>query len=96
MPPVIDGISLGTKLLVFLLFALLVCNTTAGFASRLARGLALATAALFSAGAKIRCFNRLDVFHFGYLHRIFNMPILSYFSVKCNMYFKFFYFYFVT
>ena len=73
MPPVTDGIFIGTKLLVFLLFALLVCNTTAGLASRLARGLALATAAFFSAGTKIRCFNRLNVFHFEYLHNIFSI-----------------------
>ena len=88
MPPVIDGIFIGTKLLVFLLFALLVCNTAAGLASRLARGLALATATLFSAGTKIGCFNRLNVFHFGYLHSIFSTYafILSYFSVKCNIY----------
>ena len=63
MPPVIDGISIGTKLLVFLLFALLVCNTTAGFASRLARGLALAAAAVLSALAKIFGFDCLDVLH---------------------------------
>ena len=63
MPPVIDGIFIGTKLLVFLLFALLVCNTTAGLASRLARGLAFAAAAVLRACAKVAGLKSLNVLH---------------------------------
>ena len=44
--------------------ALLVCNTAAGLAGRLARGLALAAAAVGSALAEITGLNRNDVFHF--------------------------------
>ena len=46
-----------------LALALLISNTAAGLASRLARGLALAASAVLSALAKILCFNSLDVFH---------------------------------
>ena len=46
-----------------LALALLVCNTTAGLASRLTRGLALAAATVVSALAKVLGFDSLDVFH---------------------------------
>ena len=46
-----------------LALALLVSNTAAGLASRLARGLALTASAVLSALAKILGFNSLDVFH---------------------------------
>ena len=51
--------------LVFLisLFALLVSDTTAGFASRLTRSLAFATTAVFSAFAKVTGFNGFNMFH---------------------------------
>ena len=52
-----------SRLLLLLVLALLICNTTAGLASRLARGLALAAAAVVSALAKVLGFNSLDVFH---------------------------------
>ena len=52
------------KLLLFLVaLALLVSNTAAGLASRLARGLTLAAAAVLRAVAKILGLNGLDVFH---------------------------------
>ncbi len=44
--------------------ALLVCNPAAGLAGRLARGLALAAAAVGSALAEITGLNRKNVFHF--------------------------------
>ncbi len=60
MPPE-GGILVQAKLLVG--FALLVSNAAAGFASRLAGGLALAATAFFRAIAKIFGFQSLDVFH---------------------------------
>ena len=52
------------KLLAFLgVFALLVSDAAAGLASRLARGLALTTAAVLSALAKVLGFDSLDVLH---------------------------------
>ncbi len=52
------------QLLAFLsALALLICNTAAGLASRLARGLALAAAAVFSAVAEVASLDSLDVFH---------------------------------
>ena len=50
------------KLLAFLLaFALLICNTAAGLASRLAGGLALAASAVLC--AKVLCLDSLDMLH---------------------------------
>ena len=43
--------------------ALLVCNTAAGLASRLAGGLALATATVLSAVAQVTGLDSSDVFH---------------------------------
>jgi hypothetical protein len=54
-----------TKLLAFLVFALLICNTAAGFASGLARSLALTAATVLCAFAKVASFDRFDMFHFG-------------------------------
>ena len=51
----------GQKLLLAL--ALLVCNTARGLASRLARGLALATAAVFNGLRNILGFNGLNSAH---------------------------------
>ena len=59
-----------TKLLAFLVFALLICDTAAGFASGLARSLALAATAVLCAFAKIASFDCLDMFHNGTLHLI--------------------------
>ena len=56
--------SLFSKLLALLVvFALLVCDTAARFASRLARGLAFAATAILSTLAKITRFKSLDMFH---------------------------------
>ena len=49
--------------------SLLVGNTAAGLASRLAGGLALAASALFSALAKILGFKCIDMFHYLVLHK---------------------------
>jgi hypothetical protein len=52
------------KLLAFLLaFALLICNTAAGLASRLAGGLALAASAVLCALAKVLGFNSFNMLH---------------------------------
>ena len=52
------------QLLAFLgALALLICNTTAGLASRLAGSLALAAATILSALAQVTGFDGLDVFH---------------------------------
>ena len=52
------------KLLAFLLvFALLICNTAAGFASRLARGLAFAASAVLCALAEVAGFKSFDMLH---------------------------------
>ena len=52
------------KLLVLLsVLALLICDTTAGLASRLAGSLALTTAAILGALAQITGLDGLDVFH---------------------------------
>ncbi len=50
-------------LLAYLALALLICNTAAGLASRLAGSLALAASAVLCALAKVLSFNGLDVFH---------------------------------
>ena len=51
-------------LLAFLLvLALLICNTAAGLAGRLARGLAFAAAAVLRALAKVAGFESLNVLH---------------------------------
>ena len=59
MPPV----SAAFRYLQLLAFALLVGNTAAGLAGRLAGSLALAAATILSAIAQIASFNGLDVFH---------------------------------
>ena len=51
------------RLLALSVLALLVSDTAAGLASRLARGLALAAAALLCAFAKVTSFNSFDMFH---------------------------------
>jgi hypothetical protein len=62
MPPVIKAAFLRQCLLVLVL-ALLVGNTAAGLAGRLAGGLALAAAAVLGAGAQIAGLNGLNSFH---------------------------------
>jgi hypothetical protein len=65
MPPRPAAFHLQTLLLVL---ALLIGNTAAGLAGRLAGSLALAAAALLCALAQITGLNGLDVFHNRYLH----------------------------
>ena len=63
MPPKQAAFSI-LQLFAFLFaFTLLICNTAAGLASRLAGSLALAASALFSAFTKVLCFDSLDVLH---------------------------------
>ncbi len=65
------------KLLAFLgALALLVCNTTAGLASGLAGGLALATAAIFCTLTQVAGFDRLNVFHKFTFHLLFFSSLL--------------------
>ena len=52
----------------FLVLASLVCNTAAGLASRLARGLALTATAVLCACAKILGLNGLDMLH-SFIHQ---------------------------
>ena len=59
-------------------FALLVSDTAAGLASGLARGLALAATTVLCACAKVTCLNSLDVFHDGYLHKVFTVYYIIY------------------
>ena len=60
-----------TGLVLLCVFALLVCDATAGLASRLARSLAFATAAVLCALAKVTGFQCFDV-----LHKIASIKIL--------------------
>ena len=64
--------------------ALLVCNTAAGLASRLAGGLALAASAVLSALAKVLCLNSLDMLHYYILRRIFTYEIIPYHKSVVN------------
>ena len=59
-----------TRKLLLLVLALLVSNAAAGLASRLARGLALATAAVLCALAKVASLDSLDMLHYSILQRI--------------------------
>ena len=71
MPPKQAAFSI-LQLFAFLFaFTLLICNTAAGLASRLAGSLALAAAALLGALAEVAGLNGLDVLHDGYLHKKF-------------------------
>ena len=51
-----------------LVLALLICDTAAGLASRLAGSLALAASAVLCAVAQVTSFDRLDMFHSFILH----------------------------
>ena len=62
MPPFSGGI-FAMQLLLVLALALLVCNTAAGLASRLAGGLALTAATVLSAVAQVTGLDRLNMFH---------------------------------
>ena len=65
------------QLLAFLgALALLICNTTAGLASRLAGGLAFTAATVLRAVAQITGFNSLDMFH-SFTFRIKNYYALT-------------------
>ena len=70
--------------------ALLVCNTAAGLASRLAGGLALAAAAVLSAVAQVTGLDRSDMFHKFHLpFQIFCIQF-STFHFSCQSYFSYF------
>ena len=65
--------------------ALLVSDTAAGLASRLARGLAFAATAVLCAFAKVTSFDGLDMFHNRKPpNRKFTPYIISYFFAKVN------------
>lgn len=67
-PPKTGGISTKYRLLfVVLVFALLVSDTAAGLACRLAGGLALTAAALLSGLAELLGFQSLNTFHDNFL-----------------------------
>jgi len=65
-------------------FALLVSDTAACLASRLARCLALTAAAILCAFAKVTCLNCLDMFHFVILQDTFVEKIIPYLQFKVN------------
>ena len=73
MPPEQAAFSMLQLFACLVALALLVCNTAAGLASRLAGSLALAASAVLSALAKVLSFNSLDVLH--------NLPPNKYYSV---------------
>ena len=73
-------------LLVFLIFARLIGNTAACFAGRLARCLAFAASAVFSAFAKVACFKRFYVLHLHNLQYIF-LGIISRLKYIVNLVF---------
>ena len=58
----------GIFLFLFFVLALLICDTAAGLASRLARGLALAATAVLCAVAQVTGLQGFDMFHFSILH----------------------------
>ena len=61
-----------------LALALLISNTAAGLASRLARGLALAASTVLCALAKVLRLNSLDMLHnFSLQNKYFNKEIIS-------------------
>ena len=73
-------------LLLFGVFALLICDAAAGLASGLARGLAFAAAAVLSAFAQVTGSDSLDVFHVNILRRNFILFIsLTHFLCKVKM-----------
>ena len=67
MPPGKGGITVAYTfdLFAFLVFASLICNSAAGFASRLAGSLAFAAAAVLGALAKVLGLQGLNVVHHG-------------------------------
>ena len=59
------------KLLLFLVLALLICDATAGLASGLTRGLALAASTVLCALAKVTSLDSFDMLHYSILQRNF-------------------------
>ena len=80
------------QLLAFLgALALLIGNTTAGLASRLAGGLALATTAVLGAVAQIAGLNGLDMFHsFTFCMKEFLLYNFNTQHYQCQSYFSYF------
>ena len=67
-----------------LAFALLVSDTAAGLASRLAGCLAFAAAAVLCALAEILCLKSLDTLHFSILPKIIIRYIIAHFFLQVN------------
>ena len=79
------------QLLAFLsALALLVCNTAAGLAGRLAGSLTLAAATVLSAVAQIAGFNRLDMFHNFTFYNKFKWIKFSTMYFICQSHFSYF------
>ena len=76
----------------------LVSNTTASLASRLARSLTFATAAVFCAFAKILCFKCLNSFHYSFLQRDYFLPLYhgKFKKSRCIGLLYLLYFYFIA
>jgi hypothetical protein len=66
----LGGILLQDLLVFALVFAILICNAAACFASGLARGLAFAATAILCALAKVTGLDSLNVLHIVFLHNI--------------------------
>jgi uncharacterized membrane protein len=77
----IDSVLFGVgKSVVFLVFALLICNSARSLASGLARGLALTAAAVLNGVSDILSFDCLDSAHCEALHRL--KFLLSQYSIS--------------
>jgi len=64
MPPKKAAFKCIGLFVVLFALALLICDTAAGLASRLAGGLALAATAVLSALAKVLCIKSFDTLHY--------------------------------
>ena len=71
------------ELVLLCVLALLICNTAAGLASRLAGSLAFAATAVLGAVTQVTSLNGLNVLHDDYLHkRFFKIVPLIWFEVN--------------
>ena len=73
-----------------LIFALLIGNTAAGLAGRLAGGLALTAAAILGAFAQVAGLKGLDVFHNFTFYNIFKWYYFITLLFSCQSYFSYF------
>ncbi len=79
-------------ILLLLVFALLICDTAACLASRLAGSLAFSATAVLCALAEVLCFKCLDTLHSSFLlENFYSMYYITYFllsqSVECKFIF---------